>query len=253
MREALQHVRAQLPVLLHGVEFGAKLVDEALAPDAGRALLSELAALKAEVEHEKNYVSQAFAQRDRAVAEREAMATRYVAELATLREQNAGLTREHTAALTFIRRWRSTIEWAVREYGTYDNRMAFLSSLTGLESLLAQPAPAPAVVPLCMHPIGPEPTHGAGPLMCGQPSQAETWPPRCRQHAHAPAGAGKGTAKDDKRCAWCGWSLTGNVNSGCVRGNCSLRPLPSTLYDYERAMLEAVSDDTREYIKAHCR
>jgi hypothetical protein len=34
----------------------------------------------------------------------------------------------------------------------------------------------------CLHPVGPETTYGAGPVMCGKPSLTETFPPRCTEH-----------------------------------------------------------------------
>ena len=42
------------------------------------------------------------------------------------------------------------------------------------------------------------------------------------------------------RCAWCGWNLVSLVSAGCTRGNCSMRPLPTRLFDPERAAREAV-------------
>ena len=58
------------------------------------------------------------------------------------------------------------------------------------------------------------------------------------------------TKLEDDRCAWCGWPL-GNDLSHCMRGNCSMRPLPTAIYDYERAMLEARDKTTREYIRTN--
>lgn len=49
--------------------------------------------------------------------------------------------------------------------------------------------------------------------------------------APAPAPA---IAKDDNRCATCGWPLMLDKAFGCVRGNCSMRPYPKNLYDAER-------------------
>ncbi len=43
---------------------------------------------------------------------------------------------------------------------------------------------------------------------------------------------------DPSRCAVCGWRLAENAASGCVRGYCSLRPIPPRLYAPERAALE---------------
>lgn len=57
--------------------------------------------------------------------------------------------------------------------------------------------------------------------------------------------------KENDRCAWCGWTLANLLNNGCVRGNCSMRPLPTVLYDHERAFAEAKSETTREYIRTH--
>lgn len=56
--------------------------------------------------------------------------------------------------------------------------------------------------------------------------------------------------KDNDRCAWCGWPL-GNGLSTCKRGDCSMRPLPSRLYDRERAFAEVTSDTTLEYLNRH--
>lgn len=50
------------------------------------------------------------------------------------------------------------------------------------------------------------------------------------------------------RCAWCGWTLAGDASKGCVRGNCSMRPLPTSLFDAKRALAEARSDYTRQRI-----
>lgn len=43
---------------------------------------------------------------------------------------------------------------------------------------------------------------------------------------------------DDNRCAICGWLLVPHTAVGCVRGNCSMRPLPARHYDHERAVCE---------------
>ena len=44
---------------------------------------------------------------------------------------------------------------------------------------------------------------------------------------------------DLTRCALCGWPLAESVDKGCVRGNCSMRPLPNgALYSRERARAE---------------
>ena len=46
-------------------------------------------------------------------------------------------------------------------------------------------------------------------------------------------------AKEDAgRCAWCGWPLKDRPEDGCVRGNCSQRPLPDRLFDRARAERE---------------
>lgn len=49
-------------------------------------------------------------------------------------------------------------------------------------------------------------------------------------------------ALDDSRCAICGWPLQApppNASTwGCVRGDCSQRPMPERLYDPERAARE---------------
>ena len=43
---------------------------------------------------------------------------------------------------------------------------------------------------------------------------------------------------DTNRCAVCGWPLQTSPLLGCVRGNCSQRPLPGWFYDPERALRE---------------
>ena len=40
---------------------------------------------------------------------------------------------------------------------------------------------------------------------------------------------------DESRCAVCGWTLADSLEKGCVRGNCSLRPLPDRAYAPVRA------------------
>lgn len=45
-------------------------------------------------------------------------------------------------------------------------------------------------------------------------------------------------ALEAHRCAVCGWELAETPRRGCVRGNCSLRPLPERYYDPERARRE---------------
>ncbi len=40
------------------------------------------------------------------------------------------------------------------------------------------------------------------------------------------------------RCAICGWPLALSADKGCVRGNCSMRPLPERAYDPARANAE---------------
>jgi hypothetical protein len=45
-------------------------------------------------------------------------------------------------------------------------------------------------------------------------------------------------APEPQRCAVCGCPLAESVNKGCVRGNCSMRPLPKTAYDPDRANAE---------------
>jgi hypothetical protein len=46
---------------------------------------------------------------------------------------------------------------------------------------------------------------------------------------------------DESRCAVCGWPLAATAPDGCVRGNCSMRPLPSRWYATERARRESSS------------
>lgn len=41
------------------------------------------------------------------------------------------------------------------------------------------------------------------------------------------------------RCAVCGWPLTESLEEGCIRGNCSYRPRPDSLYAPERAAAES--------------
>lgn len=43
---------------------------------------------------------------------------------------------------------------------------------------------------------------------------------------------------DVTRCSICGWTLADSVETGCVRGNCSMRPLPERAYAPERANVE---------------
>jgi hypothetical protein len=43
---------------------------------------------------------------------------------------------------------------------------------------------------------------------------------------------------DQTLCAVCGWTLADNADKGCVRGNCSMRPLPERAYAPERANAE---------------
>lgn len=45
----------------------------------------------------------------------------------------------------------------------------------------------------------------------------------------------------DTRCAVCGWPLMVSRAAGCVRGDCSMRPRPTVLYDPARAEREAAS------------
>ena len=44
---------------------------------------------------------------------------------------------------------------------------------------------------------------------------------------------------DASRCAVCGWPLAETAEEGCIRGCCSYRPRPSSLYAPERAKREA--------------
>ena len=43
---------------------------------------------------------------------------------------------------------------------------------------------------------------------------------------------------DTSRCAVCGWSIYASRAEGCVRGDCSWRPLPKRLYAPDRAVSE---------------
>lgn len=45
--------------------------------------------------------------------------------------------------------------------------------------------------------------------------------------------------RDRNRCAVCGWGLADSRETGCVRGDCSMRPRPENLYDLARAEREA--------------
>lgn len=46
------------------------------------------------------------------------------------------------------------------------------------------------------------------------------------------------TKPESERCAVCAWPLTGELERGCVRGDCSLRPLPPFAFEPERANRE---------------
>ena len=61
-----------------------------------------------------------------------------------------------------------------------------------------------------------------------------TFPCSCKPAVAEPAPP----TKDDSRCAVCGWPLAESADKGCVRGNCSLRPIPDNWYDEERARRE---------------
>jgi plasmid stabilization system protein ParE len=64
--------------------------------------------------------------------------------------------------------------------------------------------------------------------------------------AALPAPPGADLPPDDEtRCAICGWSLVEQVQRGCVRGNCSLRPFPQWFYAPQRAAREYGQDLTR--------
>lgn len=43
---------------------------------------------------------------------------------------------------------------------------------------------------------------------------------------------------DESRCACCAWPLAATLEEGCVRGNCSQRPLPTKFYAPERHLRE---------------
>lgn len=61
----------------------------------------------------------------------------------------------------------------------------------------------------------------------------------CPNPSHdAPAETPAAQEQDKSRCAICGWPLMSTVENGCVRGNCSMRPLPKRYYDAERARKE---------------
>jgi len=55
----------------------------------------------------------------------------------------------------------------------------------------------------------------------------------------SPVQAQQAEALDPNRCAVCGWPLVETIDLGCVRGNCSLRQRPATLYDPARAEAES--------------
>lgn len=42
-------------------------------------------------------------------------------------------------------------------------------------------------------------------------------------------------------CAVCGWQLAESADKGCVRGNCSMRPVPEFWTDPDRALAEGYS------------
>lgn len=45
--------------------------------------------------------------------------------------------------------------------------------------------------------------------------------------------------REETRCAVCGWPLAESAEKGCVRGNCSMRPIDWTnIYDVDRANRE---------------
>ena len=48
------------------------------------------------------------------------------------------------------------------------------------------------------------------------------------------------------RCDWCGWPLKETVEEGCIRGNCSMRPLPQTnvTWKYKQEIRELESQLT---------
>lgn len=62
----------------------------------------------------------------------------------------------------------------------------------------------------------------------GDPFPCEQRPSQSPQVSH----------DDPKRCAVCGWTLADEAMNGCVRGNCSLRPLPGRFYSPARAKAE---------------
>lgn len=58
-----------------------------------------------------------------------------------------------------------------------------------------------------------------------------------QSHPGGPVGDSLPT-DDESRCAVCGWPLTADEAEGCVRGSCSMRPVPSSNYAPERANRE---------------
>ena len=58
--------------------------------------------------------------------------------------------------------------------------------------------------------------------------------------------------KDNDRCAICGWTISPSAGSGCIRGNCSLRPFPPVekFYDRNRAADEYCKPEWRDPAQA---
>ena len=54
----------------------------------------------------------------------------------------------------------------------------------------------------------------------------------------APEAANETTRPVKNCCAVCGWPLVDDPERGCVRGNCSMRPMPERFYDKPRADAE---------------
>lgn len=54
----------------------------------------------------------------------------------------------------------------------------------------------------------------------------------------APSSSPLETPSQIMRCAVCGWPLAESADKGCVRGNCSMRPIPDRIYDPVRANTE---------------
>lgn len=56
----------------------------------------------------------------------------------------------------------------------------------------------------------------------------------------------------EERCAICGWPLADERENGCVRGDCSMRPVPEVIVDPERAVAEGYDKEwVKEWVNKH--